>query len=333
MTPSRLAKECIGKLSTYPLNSFLLPGNCTIFTFHRVLSQAEYRDSEVLRSILVDDHALRKFLQHIKTKFHIISLQELIDFQKEKSHPSNQVAYACITFDDGWKDNYTNAFPVLKELEVPATIFLSTNFIGSNSGFWWQNLGDALCKKDLSEDQAHALRRLLLPYVDIRLIDTWDIGQIIRIINDQYYNDATSIAEKALAINKTKPGPQALDWSHCMEMSAHNISFGSHTLSHPRLSLLNPSELEEELARSKSTIIDKNINYVNAICYPYGNTDADVLLEAKEHYDIGFTTQPGISRIHLDSPMAIPRINIPQALALTSGRLNYSLIRAYLPGR
>lgn len=51
-----------------------------------------------------------------------------------------------ITFDDGWKDNYTYAYPVLKRHHIPALIFLTTDFIGTSRAFWHEQLGDLLSK-------------------------------------------------------------------------------------------------------------------------------------------------------------------------------------------
>jgi peptidoglycan/xylan/chitin deacetylase (PgdA/CDA1 family) len=51
-----------------------------------------------------------------------------------------------LTFDDGYKNNYTNAYPVLKQYDFPATIFLATNYIGSDRVFPWLN---ALLSRDV----------------------------------------------------------------------------------------------------------------------------------------------------------------------------------------
>jgi peptidoglycan/xylan/chitin deacetylase (PgdA/CDA1 family) len=63
--------------------------------------------------------------------FNFATASQLVDrFSSDGRFPKRTV---CITFDDGWKDNYTNAFPILKRLSIPATIFLVATCIGQTS--------------------------------------------------------------------------------------------------------------------------------------------------------------------------------------------------------
>ena len=247
MISSKSVKGVLGYLSHYALKTLVLPGNCTVFTFHRVLSEDEYRQTTFQKSIAVSDVALQHFILHIKSRFDVVSLQDMIDFKNGKKEYSSKNAYACITFDDGWHDNYTNAFPILKALNVPATVFLSTDFIGTDTGFWWQNLGDSLSCKNLSGPQQDQLTKLLLPYVGEAAVQLWNVDDIIAVIKQDFYDQALNITEQALGITGQTLLSHGLDWSHCEVMSENGITFGSHTLSHPRLSILQPSLLEKEL--------------------------------------------------------------------------------------
>ena len=341
MINSQSVKGVLGYLSYYALKTIVLPGNCTVFTFHRVLSEEEYGKTTFQKSIAISDIALQRFIFHIKGRFEIISLQNMMDFNSGKKEYSAKQAYACITFDDGWYDNYTNAFPILKAMNVPATIFLSTDFIGTDTGFWWQNLGDALSCKMLEEKERDSLSTLLVPFVGELGVEVWDIDNIIAIIKQDFYDEAQNVTEKALDIVGHKFTHHGLSWSHCEVMSEYGISFGSHTQSHPRLSLLEPSLLEKELSSSKECIERSGIDYVNAICYPYGDISSSVISAAKKYYDMGFTTQLGIADVGAKSletiteasPMSVPRINMPNDLALDFGRFNYRLMRAALRRR
>ena len=340
MISSGSLKGFLGNLSHFALNTIVLPGNCTVFTFHRVLSEESYAKTSFQKSIAISDVALRHFILGLKNRFEIISLQRLVDIQKGEADYSNRTAYACITFDDGWYDNYQYAFPILKEFDVPATIFLSTDYIDTDEGFWWQNLGDVLSNEDLSDSQKNALKRLITPFVgELALeVEAGSVDDIIATIKDKCYESALEITHKALEIAGQKLTPHGLTWSNCEVMSEHGISFGSHTLSHPRLSLLGSSSLVEELSLSKSNIENRGVNYVNAICYPYGDVSREVLNAAREYYDVGFTTALGLGVINkddavLDSEIAMPRINVSNSMALNIGRLNYRLIRAAISRR
>ncbi|MBV1920245.1 MAG: polysaccharide deacetylase family protein [Pseudomonadales bacterium] len=343
MISSQSVKGVLGYLSHYALKTIVLPGNCTVFTFHRVLTEEEYSKTTFEQSIAISDVAFRRFILHIKERFDVISLQSLIDFQSGKKEYSPKQAYACITLDDGWYDNYINAFPILNAMKVPATIFLSTDFIGADSGFWWQNLGDALSCKDLKKSQKDNLSSLMIPFVGEAVVNVWNVDEIIATIKKYFYSEALNITEKAVEITAQKMNSHGLDWSHCEEMSEYGITFGSHTLSHPRLSLLEGPLLEKELGLSKKCIEKNGVNYVNAICYPYGDFNGTVINASEKHYDIGLTTQLGIAELDykklaggimdVKSMMSVPRINMPNSLALNTGRFNYRLMRAALRRR
>ncbi len=343
MISSKSVKGVLGHLSHYALKTLVLPGNCTVFTFHRVLSEDEYRKTTFQKSIAISDVALQYFILHIKSRFDVVSLQDMIDFKNGTKEYSSKQAYACITFDDGWYDNYTNAFPILKAMNVPATVFLSTDFIGTDTGFWWQSLGDALSCENLGELQQDQLAKLLVPFVGEAIVETGSVDNIIAVIKQEFYDQALNITKQALEIAGQTLQSHGLDWSHCEVMSEYGITFGSHTLSHPRLSLLQPSLLEKELRLSKSCIEHKGVNYVNAICYPYGDINGSVIKAAETLYDIGLTTQLGIADLNATSlaegstnagtMMSVPRINVPNNLALNTGRFNYRLIRAALRRR
>jgi peptidoglycan/xylan/chitin deacetylase (PgdA/CDA1 family) len=115
-----------------------------IFSKHRVLVLMYHRIADI--SIDPWDLAVSasNFKQHLQVvKPHIISLPELIQ-QLQKGYLSRS-GY-CITFDDGYKDNYVNAVPLLNEFVCPATFFITSGFTGSRQMFWWDILTEIFLK-------------------------------------------------------------------------------------------------------------------------------------------------------------------------------------------
>jgi peptidoglycan/xylan/chitin deacetylase (PgdA/CDA1 family) len=99
-----------------------------ILTFHRVNDL----DSEPL-TIRID--VFERLMKVIRQEYNPISLQELLDrVRRKKSFEPNTVA---ITFDDGYKDNFTHAAPILKEYDLPATFFVTSGYIDTQRQFPW----------------------------------------------------------------------------------------------------------------------------------------------------------------------------------------------------
>jgi len=101
----------------------------TILLYHRV---ANVKDDPLSLSVSINN--FENQLLYLKEKYKIISLSELI--QKIKNHQSLGKCIV-ITFDDCYLDNYENALPILKKLEIPATFFVTGPYDQKN--FYWEN--------------------------------------------------------------------------------------------------------------------------------------------------------------------------------------------------
>ncbi|HEC99967.1 MAG TPA: hypothetical protein ENN18_06270, partial [Proteobacteria bacterium] len=99
----------------------LTRGKVAILMYHRVLEPEE--TAGVQPGMYVTTATFRKHMKFLAAHFKVISSQELLERLKNKSF-KDAARYCVITFDDGWRDNYSNAYPVLREYGFPATIFL-----------------------------------------------------------------------------------------------------------------------------------------------------------------------------------------------------------------
>ncbi|MDX1695801.1 MAG: polysaccharide deacetylase family protein [Ketobacteraceae bacterium] len=331
-------KSWLGHLAGLTVLPHLLRQRTAIFTFHRVLTEADYRHCHFQRSIVVTDTGLARFIDQLRRHFRIVPLSGLITGAGNNGldKTGDSQPQAVITFDDGWRDNYEVALPVLESRQVPATIFISTDYIESPLGFWWQHLGDML------SDPAHqgdVKKSLVQPLADLLQQDPSNIeprlnntDRFIEFVKKHYYEQVPDIIELIASITHTELASHGLTWAQCQEMSAAGIEFGSHTLSHPRLSLLSGNALERELKESKQCLLSRSLNYVNAVCYPYGDYNDQTLEQAASFYDLGLTTNTGIIRQRNLPGMALPRINVSEDLTRNPGWLRYRLLKAALKG-
>lgn len=202
---------------------------CYILLYHRV---ADERHESVSASIENFPRQISFLVKH----FSIITMERLINsIKNRKPLPLNSV---IITFDDGYKDVFTNAYPALKKHNIPAIVFVTTDYMQSP-------------------------------------------------VNSHQ----SAIYEM-------------MSWDDIREMADNNISIGSHTVSHPKLSTLADNEIEREAGKSKD-IIQRHINReVVFFSYPYGGRDFfnDKIKEIlkRQGYQCASSTVYGVNDLNSD---------------------------------
>ena len=114
-----------------------------IWMLHRVVEQrsaGENRELEITPKYL--EQTIEKYRQQ---GYQFVSIDDITHLSPFTFHLSPKLV--CLTFDDGYRDNYTTALPILKRLGIPFAIYISTNFIDNKQPMWWypdQQLGLSL---------------------------------------------------------------------------------------------------------------------------------------------------------------------------------------------
>lgn len=103
-----------------------------VLLYHRIC-----KISEDPVHLSVTPETFRSHLAFIKQKYSPVSLTELINRVKNHTLEGKEI---CITFDDGYRDNITNALPILEEFQIPATVFVTTSHLGQVGTFPWDML-------------------------------------------------------------------------------------------------------------------------------------------------------------------------------------------------
>ncbi len=248
-----------------------------VLMYHRV-SDAAYGFESQPVSPRKFELQVRYLLKH----FEVISLDRLCEYLRSGMSPSRDCV--ALTFDDGYRDNYENAFPILKKYRVPATIFMTTGFVGGKRGFWWDRLSRVVLalagrkavlrppEMDLPGNIAAALRRL--PRLPARKaegvysrLESW-----LKRVPESEKLLILEALERAAAewLPAAPPTPPPLTWEQAREMCAGGVEMGGHTVTHPILTRVGPVQAREEILRSKADLERELGRTIRHFAYPNG---------------------------------------------------------------
>ena len=204
--------------------------------------------------MFVSPETLDLHLTELKRRFVLVHLDEWLR-RARGGLPLPKLACA-ITFDDGWRDNYEFALPVLVRHDAPATIFLVSSFVGTAQRFWPNRLMRLLDKafaEPGSVDFPEPLRGIIEPtLIQARRHGVLRADDIDRAIQGGKRLDEEQIRSLVEEAEKTCDDPtraaEILSRSDVVQMAASGlVRFGSHTMTHLRLGGRIPSEdLERE---------------------------------------------------------------------------------------
>ena len=251
---------------TFPFIKSRRNRNCQILAYHRVNDDAD---------MFFPGIPIKRFEQQMSflaEHFTVCPLKELVQRMKDDDLPENAIA---VTFDDGYRDNYLNAFPILKRYSVPATIFLATGVIGSERTLWHDQILAAFRGTRVSELAGFVPGNpsLSLASFKKKLEAQKQILEYLWSMNREERETAILRLRERLEVVEGKNAETSrlmLSWEEVSGMNRDGIQFGAHTVSHPILSKLTAEDARREICGSKRTIDEVLEGAVTTFAYPVG---------------------------------------------------------------
>ncbi len=262
----------------------------------------------------LDADEFERQVKWLKYNTLVLSESDLMDCCQhgEFSHPQTSRPCVVITFDDGYRDNYTLAYPILRAYETPAILFVATHMIDSRQLSWWDVIAYLIKRCDKPFIMFNGRQFSLGPQKNEA------ISHFQQLMKQEPYEKTKYLASELSEICEVAlPAPdiqdrEILTWDQIQDMAAHNIAIGSHTHTHRVLTTISPSAQKEEMILSK-LIIEKHIHRpVFSISYPVGEsryiTAETAQFAASSGYLLGFTTNTGVNDWKGIRPYTVKRI-------------------------
>jgi peptidoglycan/xylan/chitin deacetylase (PgdA/CDA1 family) len=254
------------------------------------------------------------FLQ--SAQIDIVSLDEMY---RRLSEGDFSRRFVCITFDDGYRDNKTWAYPVLKKHRVPFAIYVPTSFPDRIGELWWVALEAAIAKSDriallvdgkgrrfdcrTVSEKRHLFSEIYRWLRNLPRED--DIRYIMRDLAARYGVDVPAINEDL-----------CMSWQEIAELAADPlVTIGAHTVNHPILAKASDEVVRSELKMGRAVVEAAIGVRPQHLAYPFGDRDAVGEREFQIAAELGFKTAVTTHAAmlfpeHRHHMTALPRISI-----------------------
>lgn len=262
-------------------------------------------------SLTVSPQHFLEHLEVLKKYTRPLPLKQLIqDFEQRKSLNGS----VAITFDDGYADNLHNAKPLLESYDIPATVFVTSGYVGNKHEFWWDELERLFLQPGILPDSLELCIDGSNYYWELgksacynedsyHWHRDWQIGQppptprhdlyfsLWQLLRPMLDGDRRRVLDELLLWAGKKPGSRPTHRPMtAAEVSAIEqgelIEVGCHTITHPFLSALPVNLQQLEIKASKARLEEILGHQVNTFSYPYGAYTTQTLGVVKE---VGFS--------------------------------------------
>jgi len=253
-------------------------------------------------------------MELLRAKFNPIPLAQVVDYLRGRADiPPRAVV---VTFDDGFVDNYEYAFPILRRLGVPATIFLSTAYLESRKPFWFEMATYFMQRAPVGAVAIPGTERSL-PFGSENAARRKSAALLLRYLKSLPHQDVVDFLDDMErnmrpVINRDEFQLSAqLDWQQVRTMHAAGVEFGSHTVRHALLAHLGGDDLWRELYDSRLEIERRLQSQVVSLAYPVGRTyaysTAVMAAAGKAGYRVACSYNPGCNWMGALDPFELRR--------------------------
>lgn len=276
-------------------------GHFLILMYHRILPKEEISEC-IQPGMYVTPGTFEIHLQLLSRYFKIVSLSEFSSYDKSTAKGLGKYPVCVVTFDDGWQDFYTYAFPILKKYNIPATVFLPTNYIDTKKWFWTDQLSYLLMQrqKRVGFRSQQTGNPFLIKLGRLKGTFENQLEHAIKLLKNIHQVEVEKVLSEladSLGIDQMPAERAFLSWNEVNEMFMSGlIAYGSHTANHPILTTLDDRQIIEELTISRNKLLAEKIvqNEFIPFCYPNGNFNASIVNSVKKiGYSLALTTKTG----------------------------------------
>jgi peptidoglycan/xylan/chitin deacetylase (PgdA/CDA1 family) len=279
-------------------------GKALILTYHRF---SRTGDADTTSAA-----AFARQLEYLTANYRIVSLTRLVEYL---TNDVRLPRLAVIAIDDGYRDAYEIAFPLLRQFNAPATLFMVTGFVDRKSWLWTDKLRFLAAQPQVNRLEATTKTctlQLALDCAASRLAAAKRVNSALKVLPDDAKEEtilriAASIGLELPALPPDEYGP--ITWEQAREMDAAGVEMGSHTVTHPILTRVDDERLRAELCESRSRLEAMLNREIDLFCYPNGDYDSRVRRTAQAAgYRCAVTIEEGLNGIGADL-MALRRVH------------------------
>lgn len=313
----------------------LFSRSLTVINYHRIDDPDRPELDSFQPNISAHPLMFNQQMAYLSRWFNIVSIQDLVKWLNGKKTLPPYAA--LITFDDGYLDNYTQAYPILKKYAFPAAVFLTSGHIETDAPFYWDMA--AYCFYHTKHDH------VLFPESKVRswannlekniVSNAW-VESLKRLPNSEKQKWVNALPEKLdVSMPKNYFRNLMMSWDQVREMSNNGIEFGGHTINHPILSKIPLDQAFSEINGSKVKIEKELGRKILSFAYPNGmkndlNSEIEKLV-AQAGFKTAFTLLNGPSTLKETrrNPYAIRRIFISHTHTLSQFAILINYINRY----
>jgi peptidoglycan/xylan/chitin deacetylase (PgdA/CDA1 family) len=238
-------------------------------------------------------------MAYLAAHFSVIDLAALNDFVVHgKPLPPRPL---LITFDDGYRDNYVNAYPVLRKHSFPAVIFLLTGRIGTSAPSWWDECAYYFHQTKLDHAALPLIGESDLSSASLRKAARETLMRALKRVSEAEKLGALAKLRSALEVEQAPHDPDLfMAWDQVRELVTNGIACQPHTVSHPIMTRIDVPDRRREITQSCEQIRQETGQTITAFAYPNGlSGDYDVAtmqILRDEGITMAFTLSPGPMR-------------------------------------
>lgn len=268
----------------------------TVIMFHRVLDPSDPRWKTCDPDYTISARLFRQCLTLFVTHYNVVSLDDVL-LARDGAKPLPPRAL-LITFDDGWQDNFEYALPILKQMGLPAALFVVADAVNTSATYFQEQIVAAWRRGTLGATEMSSICDLagVTPAPSAGAVTLPAIRNLIAALEALDPDKRTAVLDQFRSV-LSDDERYNLSADELREMLRAGVRIGSHGMTHTPLTRVASVQDEIIQARKRlSSLLDESPDSIDTLSCPHGKYDASVVRSALQTgCKLVFTSRPALN--------------------------------------